>query len=310
MADIKRYIGIDISKDSLEISPFDKGAPSVLNQSKDIKRLIARLQKIDNAIICCEATGGYEKLLVTECLAKEQPIALVNARQVRDFAKSKGILAKTDKIDAAVLGDYGTQNTPEPMKRKPLWLNRLNDLLRRRDDLVKMSKQEKCRLQPTQSKEIGKMIVKHIKILEKMIVEIEKEVDKIMEAENVFKEKFDDFTEVKGIGRQTAVYLVGFVPELGHVTGNQAAALVGLAPFCNDSGKFKGQRSIRGGRSEVRRVLYMSALSAKTHNPILREFYNRLIAAGKPPKLALTAVMRKIVVLANKICADPEFKLT
>lgn len=308
MSDTKRYIGIDISKDTLEISPFDKGAQLVLNQSKNIKSLIARLKKIDNAVVCCEATGGYEKLLIAECLSQGQPVALVNARQVRDFAKSKGILAKTDKIDAAVLSDYGTQNMPEPMEPKPIWLNRLNGFLKRRDDLIDMVKQEKCRLHPTPSKEIESMIKTHIKGLEKMINEIEAEVDKIMETEDAFKETFKKLIDVKSIGRQTAVYLIGFVPELGHVTGNEAAALVGLAPYCNDSGKFKGKRSIRGGRSEVRRVLYMAAVSAKTHNPILRKFYNRLIAAGKPTKVALTAVMRKLVVLANKICANPEFK--
>jgi len=308
MADKICYIGIDISKDSLEVSPFDKGLRSVVNKSKNIKSLIARLKKIDNAIICCEATGGYEKILVAECLAEEQPVALVNPRQVRDFAKSKGILAKTDKIDASVLQEYGVQNTPKPLTAKPIWLNRLNGFLKRRDDLVEMNKQEKCRLKPAPSKEIESMINKHIESLEKMINKIEKEIDKIMAAENAFNDTFKDLVKVNGIGRQTAVYLIGFVPELGKVTGNQAAALVGLAPYCNDSGKFNGKRCIRGGRSEVRRVLYMAAICAKTHNPTLKKFYDRLIAAGKPTKVALVAVMRKLVVLANKICANPDFK--
>ena len=309
MADKKCYIGIDISKDTLEVSPFDKGTQSVPNQSKNIKSLIARLQKIGNAVVCCEATGGYEKLLVAQCLSEEQPVALVNARQVRDFAKSKGILAKTDKIDAEVLRDFGTQNEPRLLEPKPLWLNRLHDLLKRRETLVDMRKQEKCRLKPTPSTEIEKMIVKHIKILDQMLDQIETLIESIMVEEKVFKETYKSLVEVKSIGRQTAVYLIGFVPELGRITGNQAAALVGLAPYCNDSGAFSGKRSIRGGRSELRRVLYMAAITAKNHNPILREFYNRLIAAGKPKKVALTAIMRKLIVLANKICANPDFKL-
>jgi len=309
MADKICYIRIDISKDSLEVSPFDKGLRSVVNKSKSIKSLIARLKKIDNSVVCCEATGGYEKMLVMECLSEGQPIALVNPRQVRDFAKSKGILAKTDKIDAAVLQEYGVQNTPKPLTAKPLWLTRLNSFLKRRDDLVEMTQQEKCRLKPAPSKEIASMINKHIQSMENMIKKIENEIDKIMEAENAFKNTFQDLVKVNGIGRQTAVYLIGFVPELGKVTDNQAAALVGLAPYCNDSGKFNGKRCIRGGRSEVRRVLYMAAICAKRYNPTLRKFYERLIAAGKPTKVALVAVMRKLVVLANHICANPDFEL-
>jgi len=302
------YIGIDIAKKDLEVSPFDKKAKSVPNTVKGVQSLITRLQKKGNTIICCEATGGYEQLLIAECLAAEQPIALVNARQVRDFAKSKGILVKTDKIDAAVLSAFGEQNKPASLTPKPLWLKRLASLLNRRDDLVNMVKQEKCRLDPLPPKEIESMINRHIKSLNKMMEQIEKAIDELMQSEELFKYKFERLNVVKSIGRQSALYLIGFMPELGHITDNQAAALAGLAPFCNDSGKMRGRRSVRGGRSQLRRVLYMAAVNAKTYNPILREFYNRLISKGKPAKVALTAVMRKLVILANKIFTNPEFK--
>ena len=301
------YVGIDVSKASLQVDPVDGKATNVPNTPRGVRSLLRRFQTSKDWVLCCEATGGYEKLLAVEALAADIAITVLNPKQVRDFARSKGILAKTDKIDAAVLTRFGEQNHPEPKHPAPEWMSRLRSLLTRRDELVGIAQQEKNRLDPKPPAGITRQIRAHVRALDRYIAAIEAEVKSMMEDQEQLTENFTRLTQVKSLGPNSALYLIAFVPELGRITDKQAAALVGVAPYNNDSGTFRGRRTTQGGRPRVRRVLYMAALTAKQHNPILKEFYNRLIRNGKPPKVALTAVMRKLVVLANRIAADPTF---
>lgn len=301
------HVGIDIAKESLQIAFCDGHSFSVANTAGGIRSLIRRLQKLKRVIVCCEATGGYESQLVRALLAAELPVALVNPRRVRDFAKSKGILAKTDSIDAAVLCEFAQQNQPKCLRRLPEYLQELKDLLIRRDQLTEAIKTETLRLDPVPSKPIRQSIQAHLRFLQRQLQKIEDFIEQLIEANEPLAVQLQSYTQVKSLGKQSALHLIAFVPELGQISDKQAAALVGLAPFNVDSGQFRGKRIIRGGRSRVRKVLYMAAVSARQHNPILRDFYNRLIQQGKPPKVALTAVMRKLVTLANRIASDPEF---
>ncbi len=301
------YVGIDIGKDTLQISPFDGKAVEIPNTTKAIRSLIRRLERVEEVVVCCEATGGYESLLVTELTEAGMPVALANPRRVRDFARSKGILAKTDAIDAAVLCQYAEQNQPRLLEKLPESLQTLRSLLVRRSQIVEMIKDETHRLDPKPRKQIQQSIQTNIRNLQKQLEKLEEHIRVLVEEDQPLTNRVESYTQVKGVGLQSALHLTAFVPELGHISDKQVTALVGLAPFNVDSGKFRGRRVIRGGRSRVRKVLYMAAVSARTHNPILRDFYNELIARGKPPKLALTAVMRKILILANRIASDPNF---
>jgi transposase len=308
MSSPRVYIGVDIAKESLQMDPFDGMQAEIDNTTKGIRSLIRRLQTIPHCMICCEATGGYETLLVANLLDAEIPVALVNPRQVRDFARSKGILAKTDKIDAAVVTLFAQQNQPSPMSKPPEWMGTLRSLLIRREELVHMTRQEKCRLDPAPPAPILRTIKAHLRFLLQQISKLEAQIKETTKEHEPLTQQINRFCQVNGLGTQSALYLIAFVPELGHLSDKQASALIGVAPYNDDSGKTKGIRRIRGGRARVRKVLYMAAVSAQQHNPILHEFYNRLIQQGKPPKVALTAVMRKLVVLANRIVSDPSFQ--
>lgn len=302
------YVGIDVAKRELEIDSFDQQLSSVPNTTKGIQQLISSLECREKVAVCCEATGGYEQLLIEELLLAGIPIARVNARRVRDFARSKGISAKTDKIDARVITAFAEQNQPKRIEPSPAWRNRLRDILKRRDELVAMRTQEIHRLDPKPSKEIQKSIRSLIRSLNNQIERMNATIKEIIQEEEELKVTIKRLTQVNSIGPVSALQLVANVPELGQVTDKEVAALVGVAPFNRDSGTMKGNRCISGGRANVRRALYMAAVCASTHNPILREFYQRLITRGKPPKVALVAVMRKLVVLANRIAADPTFQ--
>lgn len=308
MADQIVYIGIDVAKHTLEIAPFDKGGNSISNTPKDIRALFRRISRLSlPAVLCCEATGGYEKTLVSLALAADHPVAILNPKQVRDYARSKGILAKTDRIDAQVIADFAAQNRPQPMEAPSPSQAALRSLVTRRSSLVDMRKDELNRLDPEPDPETKKSIKRHLRWIDKEIAAIESKIRTLINEHPDLKAASKRLQQVKGIGPNTTQVLLANVPELGRLEDRKVVALVGLAPFNNDSGNWKGRRSIRGGRSQVRKVLYMAAVTALTHNPILKAFYKRLIAKGKPPKVAIVAVMRKLLTLANRIIADPEF---
>lgn len=301
------YIGIDVSKKSLEVDLADGKSTEVLNTPKSIQALLGRLKAVGEVCVCCEATGGYEKPLVEACQAAEIAIAVIMPRRVRHFAMSKGILAKTDKIDAHVLTLFGQLNQPAPTEPKAPEITALQEMMVRRDELVRIRQEEQCRQDACRSSTMIKTIKEHIRFLDKQLARIEAEINKTVEAHADLKTKFDRLTAVKSLGPQTAISMLAFVPELGSISDKEASALVGVAPYNDDSGTKKGIRKIKGGRARVRKVLFMAAVSASRYNPILKAYYQQLKQRGKPTKVALVAVMRKIVVLANRILARPDF---
>lgn len=304
-----RYVGIDVAKQTLEVDLADGKSTEVRNEAAAIQSLLKRLKRRGNLVVCCEATGGYEKRLVDACRAAGIPVAVVMPRRVRHFASSKGILAKTDKIDAKVLTMFGQQNQPVASEALPEEVQGLQEMLIRRDELVGMRKQEQCRLDTCRCGVSVKSIKKHITFIEKQITQIEAAIQDLLNNHPSLQAKVQRLTDVKCLGQQSALSLLGFVPELGTISDKEASALVGVAPYNDDSGKKQGVRKTQGGRPRVRKVLYMAAVSASKYNPILKAYYRRLRDRGKPAKVALVALMRKLVVLANRLLADPEFTL-
>jgi transposase len=309
MNEYEIYIGVDVAKQTLELSRFDQKTRSIPNTKAGIQRLIKRVKALEKSVlVCCEATGGYEKILASELLDGGIPIAVANAKRVRDFGKSKGLLAKTDPIDAELLAHFASVLHPRIRQPMPSWQPELQALMTRREELLGMLKQEKSRLDPLPCASVAKLIRKHVKQMEVQLKLIDQQMKELSGDSTDLKTGVERITQVKGLGELSAFAMLGFVPELGSITDQQASALVGVAPFNRDSGKFRGRRHITGGRPRVRRILYMAAVSARRSNPILRDFYNRLIIQGKPTKVALVAVMRKLVCLANQIIAEPEFQ--
>lgn len=304
----KVYIGIDVGKHSLDLAWPDGKSQEVPNTSKGVKSLLRKVQRSwPEAILCLEATGGYERTLTALATVHEVPVALANPKRVRDYARSKGILAKTDKIDARVIRDFGQDNLPRLLKASPSWAKELNELVQRRDSMVSMRSNEKNRLDPKPEAYTLKSIQQHIRFLDRAIAQIEEAIDQTVAEYPELKLAVNRLCQVKAIGPITAKALLAAVPELGSYTDREITALTGLAPFNHDSGTHRGRRRIFGGRAEARKAVYMAAVVASQHNPILRDFYQRLLANGKPKKLALTAVMRKLMILANRIMSDPEF---
>ncbi|MBT8042471.1 MAG: IS110 family transposase [Pontiella sp.] len=305
------YVGIDVSKCHLDVDPFDGGSARVENNVKGIRSLVLRFKQSDDQIVvCCEATGGYEDPLCQALLEAEVGVARINAARVREFARSQGILAKTDRIDAQVLSEYGRINHPRLLASQPEWLQAARALMNRRGELIAMRKQEKARLDPVPPKEIVRFIKQHIRSLDRQLVTVEEHLDALLGCHDELAHRFRRLTAVQAVGRISALSLIVYMPELGSVSGNQAAALAGLAPYNRDSGNQRGRRMIRGGRPRVRESLYMSAVVSITHNPVYKKMYEHLIGQGKPAKVALTAIMRKMVVLANRLLADPDFQVS
>ena len=295
----------------MDISRFDAKRSRIANTPAGIAGLVERIKELNaEAVVCCEASGGYEQLLCSTLMAEGIKVALANPARVRAFARSRGILAKTDRIDAQVIAEYARINAPRLLTEKPQWLNDLKALLIRREDLMNMKQQERSRLEHTSLRTITAEIKRHIKLLDRRIEKLESAMEELIKSHSELGHKYARLTEVKSIGKISALSLIAFLPELGSITGNQAAALAGVAPFNKDSGDQKGRRMIQGGRVRLRRALYMAALMGSFSNPHFQEVYRRLTAKGKPAKVAITAVMRKMVLLANRLLADPDFQLS
>jgi transposase len=304
------HVGVDIAKDSLEVSPFDSKEPVVENTFAGLESLVRRIKELGRpAMVCCEATGGFEHGLVCACLDAGIPVAVVNARRVRRYAQSQGVLAKTDRIDARVIRDYAERSELRLRERRAAWQVQAKALLTRRNELSSMLVQEKNRLGISPDDRVRRSIGEIVAAIRAQIKQIDAELKILVKKNAEFAKSVARICGIKGVGVLSAMALLAFVPELGEVSGNEAAALVGVAPYNDDSGTVKGKRRTTGGRSEVRKTLYMAALSASVHNPLLSAFHQRLVQKGKPHKVALTAVIRKIVVLANRLLADPEFEL-
>ena len=300
LKDISTFVGIDVAKKSLDVATLP--ATTRRTFSHDVKgrrELLGNLPQPETCLVVVEATGGYERLLVADLLDAGHLVAVVNPRQVRDFAKALGILAKTDRIDAAVIARFGQQVEPRPLAEVHEKQGELDQLVTRRRQLVVLRTAEKNRFTMAHSKPVKRSLQLVIDTLNKEIKRIEKEILALVESDDQWQGKADILSSVPGVGNVTAATLIAQFPELGQINRQQAAALAGLAPFNRDSGKFKGKRSISGGRRTVRTALYMAALSAKTHNPLIRKFAERLKAEGKLPKVILTACMRKLLVILN-----------
>lgn len=301
----KVIIGIDVSKSSFSVAvhPTDE-CWDIANSKTDIVALSRRLQGLTPKLIVLEATGGLELPLVSELASLGLPVVVVNPRQVRDFAKATGKLAKTDSIDAHMLAKFGQVIKPEIRPLKDEQAQELTALLARRRQVVDMLTAEKNRLQGVTCKRVSSDITAHIKWLEKRLKGVDGSLRKFIEASPVWHVKDKIIQSTPGAGPVLSLTLIACLPELGSLNRKQIAALVGVAPLNRDSGFFRGRRSVWGGRAHVRSVLYMSTLAAVRYNPALKTFHQRLIAAGKAPKVALTACMRKLLTIINAMVRD------
>ena len=294
------FVGIDVAQDRLDVHTLPQDIRfSYKNDPKGIKSLIERLKKDTPLVIVMEASGGLENDAAVELGIAGLPVAVVNPRQVRDFARGIGKLAKTDKIDAYVLASFAQTNKVEPKPLPSETEQLLKDLVRRRRQLVDLRASEKNRLRRVRSQPVRDSILVVIRTLDEQIQNTDRDLGDILRNSPLWREKEELLQSFNGIGPVTARTLIALLPELGHANRQQITALVGLAPLNRDSGKMRGKRMIAGGRSDVRKALYMAAVSSIKHNRTIKPFYNRLIEAGKPVKVALTACMRKILIILN-----------
>jgi transposase len=295
------FIGIDVAKAQLEFASRPSGeAGTVANDEAGIAALMARCQAAGAELIVCEATGGYEAGLVAALARAGLPVVVANPRQVRDFAKATGQLAKTDAIDAAVLALFAERVRPEPRVLPDAAVQALGALLTRRRQLVEMLGAERNRLLIA-APAVRRDLQQHIRFLERRLREADADLHTAVKASPVWRVKDNLLQSVPGVGRVVSLTLLAQLPELGRLSHKEIAALVGVAPLARDSGTLRGKRLVYGGRAPVRAVLYMAALVASRRNPVIRAFYERLCAAGKPAKVALTACMRKLLVILNAI---------
>ena len=297
------FVGIDVSKDSLDVCVRPLGQQwSLANNPKEIAGLVCKLKQLDVERIIVESTGGLETQLATQLAAAELPVVIINPRQARDFARATGQLAKTDRLDAAVLAHFGEAIKPEVRPLPSDQSRKLEALLTRRRQLVDMMVGEKNRLASCgHNKQVARDILDHISWLEKRIHRCDEEMRKALEESPIWRANDDLLKAVPGVGSVTSRTLLASLPELGQVSNKEISALAGLAPFERTSGRWKGESHISGGRANVRSVLYMATMAAIRCNPVIRSFYQRLIAAGKKKKVALTACMRKLLTILNSI---------
>ena len=296
--------GVDVSKEFLDLCVLPLGTSQrFTNDETGCVELVKVLTDAAPSRVVFESTGGFETLAVGIASAASLPVVIVNPRQIRDFAKACGLLAKTDKLDARVIALFGQKIEPEIRPLKDELAQELSALISRRRQLLDMQTAEKNRLAAA-PKALREGIARHIEWLESQICSFNDDISRFIESSSVWKAKADILTSAKGIGPVTASTLLAALPELGSVSRHQVSALVGVCPYNRDSGKHKGRRKIWGGRAAVRSVLYMATLSAVRFNPVLKAFYNRLRTAGKVHKVAMTAAMRKLLVILNAMIRD------
>jgi transposase len=295
------FIGIDVAKAQLEFACQPSGDPGTVPNTEDgIRGLVAHCQMLRPALIVLEATGGYEAAVVAALATAGLPVVIANPRQVRDFAKATGQLAKTDALDAQVLALFAERVRPTPRPLPEAAVQALDARLTRRRQLIEMLTAERNRLLIAPPA-VRRDLQQHIRFLERRVREADDDLHTAVKASPAWRVKDDLLQSVPGVGRVVSLTLLAELPELGRLSHKEIAALVGVAPLARDSGTLRGKRLVYGGRAPVRAVLYMAALVASRRNPIIRAFYQRLRAAGKPAKVALTACMRKLLVILNAI---------
>jgi transposase len=301
------YLGLDVAKATLDLASEPAGVGGQFaTDPAGLAALVARCVAQPVALLVLEASGGYEAPVVAALATAGVPLAVVNPRQVRDFAKALGRLAKTDRIDAQVLALFGARVRPQPRPLPDDATQELEALLTRRRQLLEMLHAERQRRTVARRRLVRRSLDAHIRWLERQAIDTDAELDHLIQASPLWRVQDQLLQSVPGVGPTLARTLLGAVPELGRLDRRQIAALVGVAPLARDSGTLHGRRTCWGGRPAVRTVLYMAALVAARWNPLLRTFYQRLRAAGKPAKVALTAVARKLLVYLNAILRDQQ----
>jgi transposase len=296
-------VGIDVAKDTLEVATSAAQRWSCPNDPKGLRELRERLRAVQADLIVLEATGGYETAAASTLVQANLPVVVVNPRQVRQFARALGQLAKTDRIDAGVLVQFGQQVQPEVRPLPDAQTRLLDALLTRRQQVLEMIGRERNRLELA----VGPVrtdIRETIAFLIKRLKHTDRELDEQLRQSPVWREKEKLLKAIPGVGRQMLLSVLATLPELGRTPRKQLAALVGVAPYNCDSGTLRGHRHCWGGRAQTRRVLYMATLSATRCNPQIRPFYRRLIAKGKPKKVALMACMHKLLLIMNAMVRD------
>lgn len=294
----KVFVGIDVSKDILDVAIHNGKKGSFPNTDQGFEEVYAFIAPFGPALVVIEATGGYQFRVVEHLAIHAIPVAVVNPRKVRDFAKATGKLAKTDRIDAAVIAHFGEAVKPEPQALKDDQAQKLDALISRRRQLVEMITAEKNRFAVAKSwvkDDIGATIAWLTRSVEK----INKEIDRLIKNSPLWRDKDQLLQTAKGVGAIVSSSLLCDLPELGSLNRHKIAALVGVAPFSRDSGTYRGRRTIWGGRAHVRSILYMATISAIRFNPLIKPLYERLIERGKVRKVAIVACMRKLLTILN-----------
>jgi len=305
MKQTKLYVGIDVAKNDLEVAVFpSRWQGSYENSEIGYEKLIAQIKTPTPQLVVLEATGGLEIPVTVALVEAGIPVAVVNPRQARDYAKATGHLAKSDRIDAFVLADFAAKVQPQPRDLPDEQARHLSATLTRRRQVLELLVAENNRLGSMPDTDMQIRITKHIDWLKQDLKELDQLLAQLIKNSPVWKAKENLLRSMKGVGPVLSTTLLAELPELGQLNRKQIAALVGVAPLNNDSGKRRGKRSCWGGRAEVRRVLYMAALSAARTNPVIHIFYRRLLGNGKPQKVALTACMRKMLIILNAMTRD------
>lgn len=297
-------VGIDVAKDRLDAAVRPGGESfAVARDAAGIEQLTARLKELVPRLVALEATGGFETVAAAALVAAGLPVVVVNPAQIRAFAKAIGQRAKTDPIDAAVIAHFAEATKPEPRPMPDEATRLLADLVARRRQIIEMIGAERQREKRATAR-IKKSIARLIKALEKELASVNTDIDDAVRGSPAWRDKEDLLASVPGIGPIIARTLIAELPELGALDRKKIAALAGLAPFTRQSGQWRGRSFIGGGRTSVRTALFMGAMAARRHNPVLKAFFERLIAAGKPRMVALIAVARKLLTILNAVLRD------
>ena len=299
------FIGIDVAKDRLDVHIRPSGeAFAVARDGEGVAGLVERLRAMAPQLIVSEATGGFEQVVAGALASAGLPVVVVNPRQIRDFARALGRLAKTDRLDAAAIALFAARVRPEIRPLPDGQARLLGELVARRRQVIEMIVAEGNRARQLESRRLRKRIERHRAILQDELTDIEQELGDAIRGTPIWREAEDLLKSVPGVGGALARTLIAELPELGTLDRKKIAALVGVAPFNRDSGTLRGKRTVWGGRAAVRAALSMAALVASRFNPVIARFYRRLLQAGKPKKLALTACMRKLLTILNAILRD------
>lgn len=302
MQDVTSFVGIDVAKATLDLYRSDNAqAAAVANDPQGHQKLLALLPAAGQCLIVVEATGGYQRELVMQLVEHGHLVAVVNPKRVRDYARASGAQAKTDRIDARVLANFGQAFRPRTVQNPSEKQQLLAACVLRRRQLVDLRTIEKNHREAAPSQSIQKNVQKVIDVLDKQIRQIEKKIEQLLESDEQWKIKAELIASVPGVGPVLTATLMTELPEAGSLNRKEIAALAGLAPYNHDSGKFAGKRRIAGGRASLRTVLYMAARAATRCNPPIKDLYRRLLKQGKPNKVAIVACMRKLLTIINQL---------